>query len=199
MKYESLFMKLYNIHILKCIIKMNYRSNYIDFNDVKGLDNLNENFKERLTCSICEGLICDPLQCPEEHSYCSRCISQWGQSCPLCRKNNFKKSRILNDLLNNLSIFCYYCEKYLPYETYIQCKHKEEDLYEKLKEVYKRININNMNNQNQQIHFHLMKKAQHNEGSVFTCNECNNNACDGNDKYKCLECNYVICKQCYEL
>ena len=173
---------------------MDYRSNWIDFNDVQGLDNLNVNLKERLTCSICQGLICVPVQCPEEHTFCSGCISKWGQSCPLCRNNNFKKSRLLNELLNNLSIFCYYCEKYLTYETYIQCKHKEENLYEKLKEVYKRANVNN---QNQQIHFHLMQKVQHNEG-VFTCGECNNNACDGNNKYKCSECNFLMCKRCYD-
>ena len=174
---------------------MNCRSNRIDFNDVQGLDNLNVNVKERLTCSICEGLVCDPLQCSEEHIYCSRCIFQWGQSCPLCRKNNFKKSRFLNDLLNNLSIFCYYCEKYLNYETYIQCRHKEEDVYDKLREVYKRAKV--APNQNQKIHFHLMQKVPHNEG-VFTCGVCNNNGCNERHKYKCSECNYLMCDQCYE-
>jgi len=70
---------------------------------------------EELICSICGGVLQDPLQAPScEHAFCQICIQQWlsrSQTCPIDRTpieiNQLKSvPRILKNLLNRLDISC---------------------------------------------------------------------------------------------
>lgn len=70
---------------------------------------------DELICSICNGVLKDPLQAQScEHSFCSKCISEWLKeqtSCPVCRSevlpNDLKPvARILRNLLAKLTICC---------------------------------------------------------------------------------------------
>ncbi|CAF1247721.1 unnamed protein product [Rotaria sp. Silwood1] len=70
---------------------------------------------EELICSICRGVLQDPLQIPScEHIFCRRCIEEWlsqTQICPVDRTpiemNQLKLvPRILKNLLNRLEIMC---------------------------------------------------------------------------------------------
>ena len=73
------------------------------------------NVDEELICSICNGVLKDPIQTQScEHSFCSKCILEWLKeqtSCPVCRSevllNDLKPvARILRNLLGKLMIFC---------------------------------------------------------------------------------------------
>lgn len=71
---------------------------------------------EGLTCSICLGVLKDPLQCENnEHYFCSGCIEKHlektSQSCPVCEdkltgETLRKAPRILADLVSRLKINC---------------------------------------------------------------------------------------------
>lgn len=70
---------------------------------------------EELMCSICGGVLEDPLQAPAcEHAFCASCIHEWlnhQQSCPIDRRNltplQLKQvPRILKNLLAKLLITC---------------------------------------------------------------------------------------------
>ncbi|CAF2537232.1 unnamed protein product [Rotaria sp. Silwood2] len=70
---------------------------------------------EELICSICRGVLQDPLQIPScEHTFCRTCIEEWlsqTQTCPIDRTpieiNQLKLvPRILKNLLNRLEIKC---------------------------------------------------------------------------------------------
>lgn len=70
---------------------------------------------EELMCSICGGVLEDPLQAPScEHAFCASCIHEWlnhQQSCPIDRRNltplQLKQvPRILKNLLSKLMISC---------------------------------------------------------------------------------------------
>ncbi|KXJ28033.1 E3 ubiquitin-protein ligase NRDP1 [Exaiptasia diaphana] len=70
---------------------------------------------EELMCSICGGVLEDPLQAPScEHAFCASCIHEWlnhQQSCPIDRRNltplQLKQvPRILKNLLSKLLISC---------------------------------------------------------------------------------------------
>lgn len=70
---------------------------------------------EELMCSICGGVLEDPLQAPScEHAFCASCIHEWlnhQQNCPIDRRNltplQLKQvPRILKNLLSKLLISC---------------------------------------------------------------------------------------------
>ena len=173
---------------------MTRRFNLIEFEDVKGLDSmLNQmnNMKERITCAICQGIICDPVQCPEEHAYCSRCIDKWGGNCPQCRRGTFKKARLIRELLSNLSVYCYYCQKELKYDKYIECQHSEEDLYGMIKKMVKD------KQGNSQTHYHILEK-QNTSNLFFKCGTCEKMINNEMECYKCNECTFSVCKNCFE-
>ena len=142
---------------------MSQTNNYIDLEDVKGLETINENLREKVICSICAGLVYEPLVCSEEHAFCSACITQWGKSCPQCRGEGFKKSRFLSDLLANLQIHCYVCDKLLPYDQYIKCKHSKDDLYTLLKQIRQQNQVNG--------HCHTYLEVEN--PKQFKCSKCN--------------------------
>ena len=175
---------------------MTHRFNLIEFEDVKGFDSMfnhMSNMKERITCPICQGLICDPVQCPEEHAYCSRCIDKWGGTCPQCRRGSFKKARIIRELLSNLSVYCYYCQKELKYDKYIECQHSEEDLYGMIKKMVKE---KQSNSKPDSFHYHILEKQNCNK--PFQCGSCNKTINNEEECYKCNECTFSVCKSCYE-
>lgn len=50
--------------------------------------NLCTPFDDNLTCGLCEGILDDPLQCPDGHVFCGQCFANWinhNQSCPCSR------------------------------------------------------------------------------------------------------------------
>ena len=70
---------------------------------------------EELICTICGGVLEDPLQAPAcEHAFCAACIHEWlnhQQTCPVDRRNltphQLKQvPRILKNLLSKLTIQC---------------------------------------------------------------------------------------------
>ncbi|CAF1224771.1 unnamed protein product [Adineta ricciae] len=70
---------------------------------------------EELICSICGGVLQDPLQAPScEHTFCQVCIQEWlsrSETCPIDRTplelDQLKPvPRILKTLLNRLDITC---------------------------------------------------------------------------------------------
>ena len=80
-----------------------------------------------LICSICTGVLDQPLQAPCEHSFCKECIQDWlGQgkiSCPIDQQQLSAdllkaQTRIIQQLLNNLTIRC---QNYVD-GCHLQCK-----------------------------------------------------------------------------
>ena len=70
---------------------------------------------EELICTICGGVLEDPLQAPAcEHAFCAACIHEWlnhQQTCPVDRRSltphQLKQvPRILKNLLSKLTIKC---------------------------------------------------------------------------------------------
>lgn len=70
---------------------------------------------EELLCSICSGILENPVQAPEcEHAFCSACINEWVQRQPTCPndRNPIHPSqlkpvpRITRNLLARLNITC---------------------------------------------------------------------------------------------
>lgn len=67
-----------------------------------------------LICSICAGVLEDPVESPCRHVFCSACISRWldtKQSCPNCRKkvraNNLRPALpMIKNIINKLKIRC---------------------------------------------------------------------------------------------
>ena len=166
---------------------MSQTNNYIDLEDVKGLDNFNEGVRTRIICSICTGLLYEPIVCPEEHAFCSTCLTQWEKGCPLCRKEGFKKSRVLLEILNNLQVYCYYCDKLLPYEKYIKCKHSNEDIYLLLKQMRQHKIVTG--------HCHTYQETE--LPKQFKCSKCNQERAKEKINFKCTQCEDSVCIQCF--
>ena len=166
---------------------MSQENFYIDPEDVKGLENFNEGMRTRIICSICTGLLNDPIVCLEEHAFCSTCLTQWEKSCPLCRKEGFKKSKFLLEVLSNLQIYCYFCDKLLPYEKYIQCNHSKDDIYTLLKQMRQKNNVNG--------HYHTYQEVQH--PKQFKCSKCNQERTKESINFKCTQCEDSVCIKCF--
>ena len=78
---------------------------------------------EELLCSICKGVLDNPLQIVTcEHVFCSKCIHNWisigNETCPLDRepikKDQMKTPRIVTNLLAKLNIKCDFASKGCP-------------------------------------------------------------------------------------
>lgn len=67
-----------------------------------------------LICSICAGVLEDPVESPCRHVFCSACISRWldtKKSCPNCRKkvraNELRPALpMIKNIINKLKIRC---------------------------------------------------------------------------------------------
>lgn len=71
-----------------------------------------------LICSICAGVLEDPVELPCRHVFCSACISRWlntKHSCPNCRKKVRGKDLkpalpLLKNIINKLKIRCEFAQ-----------------------------------------------------------------------------------------
>lgn len=83
---------------------------FIDISDVVNLHSF-ENIKQFAVCSICTGILINPVQCVScENCFCKSCISDWlskSKSCPFkCKHTSFKESRLIKSLLEPLIVKC---------------------------------------------------------------------------------------------
>ena len=64
-----------------------------------------------LTCNICLNILKSPrAMCSNEHFYCDDCLKNTNDTCPECRMNAsgpLVESRMLNNRLADLEIYCY--------------------------------------------------------------------------------------------
>jgi len=100
-----------------------------------------ENIKDVINCSICSGIIKDPVQCNKcQHCFCSHCINEL-RNCPYrCIFNQFIPSLICKNLLSKLIIKCS-CGTELNYDS-VQ-KHREKCTNVIYKEKYLRLSSQN--------------------------------------------------------
>lgn len=90
------------------------------------------NIDEELKCSICCGVLEDPVQAKCcQHAFCRSCIQEWiksSESCPidrspLCVQQIEPIPRIIRNLLNRLQISCdwscYGCSEYVTIEDLV--------------------------------------------------------------------------------
>lgn len=86
-------------------------------------------------CPICNDVYVDPIQCPEEHIYCEKCIKQWlsrKSSCPLDQKglavNDLKSvPRVFKNMLDNLELKCEFAGVGCPVTTTLSSIKDHED------------------------------------------------------------------------
>lgn len=102
---------------------MNSSSHHIDQSLINNLPDIKA-FEEEIICSICDGIIVDPIQCIEcQNSFCKECLAQWSKkskTCP-CRCSPFEttENKLLKRLLCKIQLNCpNKCGKTIPYEKY---------------------------------------------------------------------------------
>ena len=65
------------------------------------------NSNKNLICSLCKGIIAEPIELFCEHIFCSNCINNWSKSlkdkCPSCNKFIYKKPSLSEENKNLLS------------------------------------------------------------------------------------------------
>ena len=89
----------------------------------------NGEVESELICSICKGVLENPLETSCQHLFCGECIHQWllrCKSCPQCRKGIVKANLrqvlpALKNILNKQKIYCEYksngCKELLTIEA----------------------------------------------------------------------------------
>ena len=89
----------------------------------KLLDKAN-NFNKKLICSLCKGIIIEPVELFCNHIFCSFCLNEWSEKlndkCPVCNKLIYKKPILTEEnknLLHNLKFMDK--EKIYTYDDYI--------------------------------------------------------------------------------
>ena len=80
------------------------KSDIINIEDYKVIEQI-------ITCSICCGILYDPVQCIEcENCFCLECINDWKKKsdiCPFkCKKAKYKESKLAKRVLGILKIKC---------------------------------------------------------------------------------------------
>lgn len=90
-----------------------------------------EPIREIVTCTICTGLIVNPIQCSKcENYYCSSCLDEWSKTkniCPMrCTSPMFHEGgRIIKNILEKIVMFCPFgCAKKLIYEEVLMHEDK---------------------------------------------------------------------------
>lgn len=96
-----------------------------------------EQLKDQLTCSICCGLLNEPMMCENcETPYCANCINPWfknNKSCPMrCSNAKIKDiNRSIKKLLDGLKLKCKYgCEvSLLSYMSHLKlCENSRKEV-----------------------------------------------------------------------
>ena len=115
---------------------------------------------EELMCSICGGVLEDPLQAPScEHAFCASCIHEWlnhQQNCPIDRRSltplQLKQvPRIQKNLLSKLLISCdntnFGCEAVIRLDSLnshlSQCQHNPKGPESRRRRLAEAKNIQN--------------------------------------------------------
>lgn len=78
-----------------------------------------ETVDSELICSICTGVLDEPVETPCRHVFCSSCVKPWlntKTTCPQCRNLTYPKDLkpvlpLLRNILNKLKIYCENKEK----------------------------------------------------------------------------------------
>ncbi len=67
---------------------------------------------KKLVCSICKGIVLEPVELFCDHIFCSNCLKDWSEKlndrCPLCNKVIYKKPSISEEnkiILLNLKFY----------------------------------------------------------------------------------------------
>ncbi len=74
---------------------MNKNELFLDPDKLIDKDNISA---KKIICSLCKGIINEPVELFCEHIFCSRCLNTWSEKlnnkCPLCNKLIYKKPSI---------------------------------------------------------------------------------------------------------
>ena len=104
---------------------MNKNEIFLDPDKLINKDNISA---KKIICSLCKGIIYDPVELYCEHIFCSHCLNAWSEKlnnkCPLCNKLIYKKQSISeeNKLIFSLLKFSdnnkvYTYQEYINYLT----------------------------------------------------------------------------------
>jgi len=106
---------------------------------------IHESLKESIMCSICMGILFDPLMCSCGHSFCGECIHSWSKTkrnCAICRKQICETpvpNRAISDLIDCLfseeNASCDYSNDAEVCEWRDRVKHRNED-YKKQRQYF---------------------------------------------------------------
>ena len=94
---------------------------YLDKADIVNIEECKA-IESVIICTICDGVVVDPLQCVEcENLFCRSCIEQWqkrSNSCPFkCQNFKLKKNKMMNNILKNVKFKCSKgCKMIIPYD-----------------------------------------------------------------------------------
>jgi hypothetical protein len=77
---------------------------------------------EDFLCGICTDVLRQPVSCKKGHTFCTDCIHEWldgnNKTCPMDRqklkKGDLGQSRIVENLINKLQVYCTNCESSAP-------------------------------------------------------------------------------------
>lgn len=140
-----------------------------------------ENLKDIVICSICTGVLINPVQCNKcENSYCKKCIEEWSKVqnyCPMkCKEQTFKEaSRITKNILSKIHFICPLgCFKKMDYQELLN--HAEMCKKENLSTIYTleklRIDYDNLKKKydEMKIYYNLLKIKKINDETRYEQN-----------------------------
>lgn len=90
------------------------KADIVNINECKAIENA-------IICTICDGVIYDPLQCVVcENFFCRLCIEEWqkkSNSCPFkCQNFRLKENKMMMKILKNVKFKCSNgCSMIIPY------------------------------------------------------------------------------------
>lgn len=198
------------------------QSNYIDSDSLVNKEDY-KSFEHMYICSICNGIIIDPMQCQKcENCFCNECISSWEKkstTCPFnCEKFVVKSSKIMKTLLSKMLFNCPNgCYEKIQYQDYtnhpintcskIDLKKRYEQLMTQLSEL-KTENIRLKKAEykipNGPIGAFLLKSKYHHHGLLFChtikpfshCQICKEKITAAEGCFYCSFCDFDYCNRC---
>ena len=160
--------------------------NYIN-EDTIVKNEIYENFKDEIICSICSKIFIEPQMCMNcQNVYCRECIEEWSKrknQCPnRCENPNYKRSLEKTKILSKLKFTCQKCRSKFSYEEIK--KHTDECKNDKNIEENKMIKKNII----EMIKKEEIEKVRNNKDiSYITCKK---------NKYKFIYSNHIRCCWC---